>query len=428
MLNIPLQMLSKRKKNKKRKSKTVKKASNSGVSDTTAEPGEADNYVEHPTSDGEQKKETKKRKSKIAKQAPPVEVMKDFFQQEFNKIWDSLNHVQKAIADLPKNTNTAQMSATIKVSAENKSQASTCDKQEEKTAEGKNKVRQTKSTKITDYFHKVTCPSKEVETLKKQLEKSQKNVRRLQEENMQLMNKNKEATLKEEIETLKKQLDKCQENAKKLSEENTQLLNKNKQLQESSQKSQKPAKQESSTTMEQRSTCSSTKEHSKPKVFITGDSLTKDLHGWMMSRTKQVKVHTFPGATTTDMQDFLIPLIKKEPREILLHIGTNDLRSSTPQEVFSNINGLVKMVTSKGIKCSVSGIIVRNDSYSSKGQEVNRLLKVNIPQDVYYLDNNNITVDHLNYGGLHFNRRGTGKFAYNLVNYVKSLDFRPKFS
>ena len=335
--------------------------------------------------------------------------MKDFFQEEFNKIWDSLNHVQKAIADLPKNTNTAQMSATIKVSAENKSQASTCDKQEEKTAEGKNKVRQTKSTKITDYFHKVTCPSKEVETLKKQLEKSQKNVRRLQEENMQLMKKNKEATLKEEIETLKRQLDKCQETAKKLLEENTQLLNKNKQLQESSQKSQKPAKQESSTTMEQRSTCSSTKEHSKPKVFITGDSLTKDLHGWMMSRTKQVKVHTFPGATTTDMQDFLIPLIKKEPKEILLHIGTNDLRSSTPQEVFSNINGLVKMVTSKGIKCSVSGIIGRNDSYSSKGQEVNRLLKENLPQDIYFLDNNNITVDHLNYDGLHFNRRGTGK-------------------
>ena len=82
----------------------------------------------------------------------------------------------------------------------------------------------------------------------------------------------------------------------------------------------------------------------------------------------------------------------------------------------------------KGIKCSVSGIIVRNDSYSSKGQEVNRLLKENLPQNIYFLDNNNITVDHLNHGGLHFNRRGTGKFAYNLVNYVKSLDFRPKFS
>ena len=121
-----------KKKTKKRKSKTVKKASNSGVSDTPAEPGEADNYVEYTTSDGEQKKETKKRKTKTAKQAPPVEEMKDFFQQEFNKIWDSLNHVQKAIAELPKNTNTAQMSATIKVSAENKSQASTCDKQEEK--------------------------------------------------------------------------------------------------------------------------------------------------------------------------------------------------------------------------------------------------------------------------------------------------------
>ena len=53
-----------KKKTKKRKSKTVKKASNSGVSDTPAEPGEADNYVEYPTSDGEQKKETKKKENK----------------------------------------------------------------------------------------------------------------------------------------------------------------------------------------------------------------------------------------------------------------------------------------------------------------------------------------------------------------------------
>ena len=35
------------------------------------------------------------------------------------------------------------------------------------------------------------------------------------------MNKNKEATLKEEIETLKRQSDKGQKNAKRLSEENT---------------------------------------------------------------------------------------------------------------------------------------------------------------------------------------------------------------
>ena len=47
-----------KKKTKKRKSKTVKKVTNFGVSDTPAEPGEVDNYVEYPTSDGEQKKET----------------------------------------------------------------------------------------------------------------------------------------------------------------------------------------------------------------------------------------------------------------------------------------------------------------------------------------------------------------------------------
>ena len=82
--------------------------------------------------------------------------------------------------------------------------------------------------------------------------------------------------------------------------------------------------------------------------------MTKELKGWMMSRTKLAGPSAyFPGATTIDTQNFLIPLIGKEPNEILLHIGTYDLRSSSPQHVFNNISALVKMITSKGINCSV---------------------------------------------------------------------------
>ena len=135
MLNIPLQMLSKskRKKLSKGNQKLLKRLAILECQTPQQSLVRLIIMLNIPLQMASKRKKLKKRKSKIAKQAPPVEEMKDFFKQEFNKIWDSLNHVQKAIADLPKNTNTAQMSATIKVSAENKSQASTCDKQEEKT-------------------------------------------------------------------------------------------------------------------------------------------------------------------------------------------------------------------------------------------------------------------------------------------------------
>ena len=37
--------------------------------------------------------------------------------------------------------------------------------------------------------------------------------------------------------------------------------------------------------------------HTKEKSFIIGDSMLKNLGGWMMSRTKTVRVHSFSGST-----------------------------------------------------------------------------------------------------------------------------------
>ena len=39
----------------------------------------------------------------------------------------------------------------------------------------------------------------------------------------------------------------------------------------------------------------------KPKIIVAGDSILENLHGWMMARSKSVKIHSFPGATTEDM-------------------------------------------------------------------------------------------------------------------------------
>ena len=56
----------------------------------------------------------------------------------------------------------------------------------------------------------------------------------------------------------------------------------------------------------------------KPKVIIAGDSIVKDMKGFMMSRSKLVKVHSFSGANTTDMESFLVPLLNKKARSLNL--------------------------------------------------------------------------------------------------------------
>ena len=58
----------------------------------------------------------------------------------------------------------------------------------------------------------------------------------------------------------------------------------------------------------------------KPQVFIVGDSMTRDLKGWLMARDKAVKVYTFPGASCEDMENYLVPLTNRKPDQILLHV------------------------------------------------------------------------------------------------------------
>ena len=63
----------------------------------------------------------------------------------------------------------------------------------------------------------------------------------------------------------------------------------------------------------------------KPLIIIAGDSMGKGPNVWIMSRTSNVKVYSFSGATTHDVNDFLNPLLSRKPSNLILHLGTNDL-------------------------------------------------------------------------------------------------------
>ena len=66
----------------------------------------------------------------------------------------------------------------------------------------------------------------------------------------------------------------------------------------------------------------STAKSRKPRIFIAGDSMVRELKGWLMSRNKFVKVYSFSSATADDIESFLVPLLNKNPNHIMLHVGT----------------------------------------------------------------------------------------------------------
>ena len=77
----------------------------------------------------------------------------------------------------------------------------------------------------------------------------------------------------------------------------------------------------------------------KKSIQIIGDSIIKEIKGWKLSDdNSNVIVKTFPGASTKCMQSYVKPTTEKNPDVIILHCGTNDLRSkSTPEEISSKI-------------------------------------------------------------------------------------------
>ena len=144
-----------------------------------------------------------------------------------------------------------------------------------------------------------------------------------------------------------------------------------------------------------------------------------------MSRNKSVKVNSFPGATTEDMVSYPPnPLINRKPDHILLHVGTNNLATDSPQQIAENIVALTKLITDRGIECSVSEILKRNDYLSLVGEEVNLILRNILPDNVKLICNDSIEHNHLNDSGVHLNKRGTGALAYNFIQFIKQLDFK----
>ena len=111
---------------------------------------------------------------------------------------------------------------------------------------------------------------------------------------------------------------------------------------------------------------SNKKKSNKRSITIIGDSTVKDIKSFKMrkalSSSDKIYVKSFPGAKSEDMIDYIKPSLKYNPDLLILHVGTNSLRSNkTSEEIAEDITKLATEAKSNAKDIIISGIIPRND-------------------------------------------------------------------
>ena len=144
--------------------------------------------------------------------------------------------------------------------------------------------------------------------------------------------------------------------------------------------------------------------------------MIKEIKGYEMTNDDVLVVtKSFSGATVECMEHYVKPTLKKKQDVMIIHCGTNNIRSTDVDTLADNIINLA-------IKCAdstnviISSLVQRNDSYNEKVKNVNTKLKqICHDMNIGFIDNSNIDPKaHLNRSKLHLNRRGARILEKNL--------------
>ena len=139
--------------------------------------------------------------------------------------------------------------------------------------------------------------------------------------------------------------------------------------------------------------------------------MVKNVKGWKLrarcNGNEQIHVYDFPGATTLDMKSYSKPIVDKNPENLILHCGTNELRTRKSEvEISTEIITLAKSIEAHGIHVCVSGLIARGDNQEDKRLKTNFVLRdICNKEHLTFIDHENIQAErHLNRSRLHLNR------------------------
>ena len=138
----------------------------------------------------------------------------------------------------------------------------------------------------------------------------------------------------------------------------------------------------------------------------------------MSDEKNKLVVKHFSGAKTKEMKSYIIPTLEQNPETIIIHSGTNDLKSdSSPEEIARDIINLTKSCKTQANKVILCSIVPRYDNLNEKTTRVNKCLKKECEaRSICFIDHRNISPKHnCNRSGLHLNYSGTKKLIENIL-------------
>ena len=157
--------------------------------------------------------------------------------------------------------------------------------------------------------------------------------------------------------------------------------------------------------------------------LIVGDSILTGIDEKRLSRNNQVvKVRDFRGATIDDLKHHLVPLLKKKPEHIILHIGTNDAVSKTSRQILDELLQLKQYIinTLPTYRMIVSRPTIRTDN-GKAALTLSNFNKLLGQLEVDFIDNVNIKEVHLGKKGLHLNKKGKNRLELNFLQKLRNL-------
>jgi lysophospholipase L1-like esterase len=109
----------------------------------------------------------------------------------------------------------------------------------------------------------------------------------------------------------------------------------------------------------------------------------------------KAQIKSFPGSTVEDLTDYIKPSLKRKLKNIIVQVGTNDLKRKSAKDVAKSIDKLCKSIKSDQpqTSISVSEIIHREDNQElkEKALAVNKELARYSEQKMFYLIKNENT-------------------------------------
>ena len=161
-----------------------------------------------------------------------------------------------------------------------------------------------------------------------------------------------------------------------------------------------------------------------PIIEIIGDSHLNPIKPNGISKLKNVFIRNHSGSTTEDIKSHIIPSIKKKRDAIIIHSGCNDLTNGI--DTIQNMQSIINTIKRKSAhtKIAISSVFIRTDKKDmpKKVNELNAKLKMFCEENLIdFISNDNVDEECLSLKRLHLSKKGNGRFASNLINYIKQL-------